>query len=157
MKRYLIISLIAFASCNNTNNNNNTAGNKLPTNLVNNPNTANGLDTVAAARKPIMTFADTLYDFGAIHENEKVEHDFAFTNTGKTPLLITSATGSCGCTIADYPHDPIAPGVGGVMKVTFNSAGKKGHQEKSVSIHTNSIGGLHMLFIKGDITPKSDK
>jgi hypothetical protein len=156
MKRILIISLLAFAACNNTNSNNSPAANQLPTALVNNPHTANGLDIVAADRKPVMAFKDTLHDFGAINENEKVACEFAFTNTGKTPLIISNATGSCGCTVPDYPHEPVAPGKSGIMKVTFNSAGKKGRQEKSVTIHTNSIQGIHMLYITADIKPANN-
>jgi len=149
MKRCLIISLLAFAACNTTTTTNNP--NKLPTSLVSNPHTADGMDTVAAERKPVMEFKDTLYNFGGIHEGEVVEHEFTFTNTGKTPLIINSAAGSCGCTVPSYPHDPIAPGASGVLKVTFNSAGKSGHQEKSVSIQTNTVRNVHMLYIQAEI------
>ena len=98
-----------------------------------------------------MEFTDTVHDFGTIHEREIVEYEFSFTNNGKTPLIINSAIGSCGCTVPSYPHDPLEPGKSGVMKVTFNSAGKSGHQEKSVTIHTNTLRGLHTLFIKAEI------
>jgi hypothetical protein len=153
MKRYLLISLLALGACNS----NNTAGNsegKLPASLVNNPHSANGLDTVAAGMKPTMDFKDTLHDFGQIHEGEQVEYDFPFTNNGKTPLIITSANGSCGCTVPDYPHDPIQPGKTEVLKVKFNSAGKSGHQEKSVTIHANTLRNVHMLFIKSEVLDK---
>jgi hypothetical protein len=153
MKRVFFVALIAMVSCK-SNTSSNTNSNQLPVSLISNPHTADGVDTVAAARKPIMSFADTLHDFGNINENEKVSYDFAFKNTGPTPLIISGAMGSCGCTVADYPHDPIAPGAGGVMKVTFSSVNKSGHQEKSVSVHTNSLRGLHMLYIKGDIVKK---
>ncbi len=152
MKRLLIISLVALAACNNQKNAKAPAG-QLPITLVNNPATANGMDTVAAARKPTMDFKDTVHDFGTIHEREIVEYEFSFTNNGKTPLIINSAIGSCGCTVPSYPHDPVEPGKTGIMKVTFNSAGKSGHQEKTVSIHTNTIRGVQMLFIKSDIAP----
>ena len=151
MRRYLIISLLAFAACNTTTQTNNDP-NKLPTSLINNPRTANGMDTVAADRKPVMTFKDTLYNFGTIHEGEVVEHEFSFTNTGKTPLLINSAAGSCGCTVPQYPHEPIAPGQSATLKVTFNSAGKSGHQEKSVSIQTNTVRNVHYIYIQAEIT-----
>ena len=150
MKRLLIISLVALAACNNSNTAKAPAG-QLPITLVNNPHTANGMDTVAAGRKPTMDFADTLHDFGTIHEKEVVTYDFTFVNNGKTPLIINSAVGSCGCTVPSYPHDPVEPGKSATMKVTFNSAGKSGHQEKTVTIHTNTIRALHMLYIKADI------
>ena len=149
MKRLLIILLVAFVACNSSNNNN--APKHLPTSLVNNPMTADGMDTVAAARKATMDFIDTFHNFGTIHEKEVVEHDFVFTNNGKSPLIINSAVGSCGCTVADYPHTPIPPGKTDTMKVAFNSAGKHGHQVKSVTIHTNTLGCIHMLYINADI------
>ena len=152
----LIIALCALVSCNNngskTTTNNDTG--KLPVSLVNNPHTANGMDTVAAARKPTMDFQDTVHNFGVMQQEEVVEHDFTFTNNGKSPLIITSATGSCGCTVPDYPRDAVEPGKSAVMKVTFNSTGKMGHQEKSVTIHTNTLRNIHMLYIKADVTPK---
>jgi len=151
MKRLitLIVLSIAFAACNSSNNTN--APKHLPTNLVNNPLTADGMDTVAAARKATMDFTDTTHDFGKVHEKEVVEHDFVFTNNGKSPLIINSATGSCGCTVASYPRTPVPPGKTDTMKVTFNSAGKHGHQLKSVTIHTNTLGCIHMLYITADI------
>ena len=155
MKRLLIISLLAFAACKNADNTKNNNPNKLSTDLINNPHTAAGIDNVAAEMKPVMVFKGTLHDFGTIHEAEVVEYDFAFTNTGKSPLLITSATGSCGCTVPSYPHDPVAPGASAVMKVTFNSAGKSGHQEKSVAIRTNTLRATEMLYIRADIAKKN--
>jgi hypothetical protein len=154
MKRYLIITLLALAACNGANKPNGTE-NLLPTSLVNNPHTAGGVDTVAAAMKPTMDFKDTVHDFSTVHENESVSYDFEFTNNGKTPLIITSANGSCGCTVPEFPHDAVQPGKSAIMKVTFNSTGKSGHQEKSVVIHANTVRNIHMLFIKADI--KKDK
>jgi len=154
MKRYLFILSLAIVACNNGKTGDSANRGTLPVNMVNNPRTANGMDTVAAARKPTMDFTDTLHDFGTMQESEVVEHDFTFTNNGKTPLYITSAYGSCGCTVPEYPRDAVAPGKSAIMKVTFNSAGKSGHQEKSVTIHTNTVRGVHMLFIKADIVAK---
>jgi uncharacterized protein DUF1573 len=154
MRRLLFISLLAIAACKNTNETKTNDPNKLPASLVSNPHTAGGVDNVAAELKPVMSFKDTLHEFGTIHEAEVVEYDFSFTNTGKTPLVITSATGSCGCTVPSYPHDPVAPGASAIMKVTFNSAGKSGHQEKSVAIRTNTLRATEMLYIKADIAKK---
>lgn len=150
MKRLLFIALsgIAVASCNNTVE---PPKGKTPTSMVNNPHTAGGLDTVSAARKPTMDFKDTVHEFGNIKQGEMVTHEFTFTNNGKTPLIITNATGSCGCTVPEYPHDPVQPGASAVIKVTFNSNNKSGHQEKSVTITNNTVRGLSMLYIKGEV------
>ena len=156
MKRYLFIALLAaLGACKNNNSADNASG-QLPASLVSNPHTADGIDNVAAGNKPVLDFKDTLHDFGSIHEEEIVEYDFAFTNNGKTPLLITSATGSCGCTVPEYPREAIAPGKSGIMKVTFNSTGKSGHQEKSVTIHANTLRNIHMLYIKSEVAAKKE-
>ncbi|MBC7552702.1 MAG: DUF1573 domain-containing protein [Taibaiella sp.] len=157
MNRYLFIAALVLVACNS---NKETPTNNPQAGLVNNPRTANGLDTVSAAMKPTMDLDDTVHEFGTIHQEEKVTHEFSFKNNGKSPLLITSAAGSCGCTVPEYPHDPVQPGQSGIIKVTFNSSGKSGHQEKSVTLHTNTLRSLHMLYIKGEVVvPKggSDK
>lgn len=126
----------------------------LPTDLVTNPRSAEGLDSGAFASLPTMDFKDTLHDFGNMQEGETAMYDFEFTNNGKDPLIINNASGSCGCTVADYPRQPIQPGEGGKIRVRFNSAEKIGHQEKSVSISANSNRGLHTLYIKGFVEEK---
>jgi hypothetical protein len=151
MKRIFVISLLALGACNNPVTNSNDGKTHLPTSIVNNPATAGGVDTVAAARKPTMDFTDTLHNFGTMHEGEVVSYDFAFTNNGKTPLIIASANGSCGCTVPEYPHDAVLPGKSAIMKVTFNSAGKKGHQSKSVTIRTNTNKNVEMLYINAEV------
>ena len=123
----------------------------LPTDLVNNPRSADGIDTSALKSLATMDFRDTVFDFGTIKEGEIVTHAFSFTNNGKSPLIISNASGSCGCTVADFPREPLAPGKSAEVKVQFSSAGKEGHQEKSVSLTTNSNRGTHFLFIKGEI------
>jgi len=157
MKRYLILScsLFLLVACNNNTGDNKDG--KLSASLVNNPHTASGIDNASAALKPTMDFKDTLHEFGTMHAGEAVSYEFSFTNNGKSPLIITSASGSCGCTVPDYPHDPVAPGKSAVMKVTFNSTGKSGHQEKSVTINTNTLRSVHMLYIKADVAASKDK
>jgi len=156
MKKLLVIALISLSACGNSGNGNKPAGDssRISTSVVSNPATAGGVDTVAAARKPTMDFKDTVHDFSTLHENEVVSHEFTFTNNGKTPLIITNAHGSCGCTVPDYPREPVQPGQSATLKVTFNSAGKSGPQEKSVSITANTLRNIHMLFIKADVKTK---
>lgn len=151
MKRYLFIAFIGIVATSCNSNTATTPKGQLSTSIVNNPHTANGIDTVSAAMKPTMEFTDTVHTFGTIHEGESVSHEFTFKNAGKTPLIITNAQGSCGCTVPVYPHDPIQPGKSDIIKVTFNSAGKGGHQEKSVTLMTNTTRGIHMLYIKGEV------
>jgi hypothetical protein len=150
-----VILLFSLYSCNQsgpkkTEDNDTTL---LSTSLVNNPNTANGVDSNKLKTMPTIDFKDSIHAFGTIQEGEIATYDFAFTNNGLSPLVISNATGSCGCTVADYPHEPVLGGKGGAIKVQFNSAGKTGHQEKTVSINSNAKGGVKILYIKGDVTP----
>ncbi|WP_109300507.1 DUF1573 domain-containing protein [Aquimarina sp. AU474] len=104
---------------------------------------------------PVMTFAETEHDFGTINEGDVVEHKFSFTNTGKAPLVIVSAKGSCGCTVPEWPKEPIAPGAVGEMLVKFNSNGKPNQQTKQVTITANTEAGKEILKIKAMVTPKA--
>lgn len=80
------------------------------------------------------------HDFGNIVQGDKVEHTFYFTNTGNEPLIITNVQVSCGCTTPKgWPRDPIPPGAGGEITVSFNSSGKMGMQNKPVTLVTNAI------------------
>src|SRR5690606_23826755 len=85
----------------------------LSTELVNNPRTAEGMTEEEIAAMPTMSFTDTVYDFGTIKEGDVATHEYEFTNNGKNPLIISSAKGSCGCTVPEYPTEPIPPGKSG--------------------------------------------
>ncbi|MEO8150471.1 MAG: DUF1573 domain-containing protein [Bacteroidia bacterium] len=96
------------------------------------------------------------YSYGTIKQGESVTHNFEFTNSGKEPLVITSAHGSCGCTVPDWPKEPIKKGEKGVIKVTFNSAGKMGPQDKTVTINSNAKTNPAVLHIKGNVDKPAD-
>ena len=99
---------------------------------------------------PVMTFEVTEYNFGTIKQGDKVEREYKFKNTGKEPLIINEAHGSCGCTVPDWPHEPIKPNGSGVIKVTFNSAGKMGAQDKTVTL-TYDTDKTIVLHLKGTV------
>jgi hypothetical protein len=100
---------------------------------------------------PVMTFEKTEHDFGTIVADSKVNYSFQFKNTGEADLIITRAVGSCGCTIPEYPKTPIKAGESAKIDVSFNSAGKHGNQQKSVTISTNTKAGVESLSIKASI------
>lgn len=155
MKKLILgLFVLVLAACGESKENKQEDNGLLSTDLVNNPRSADGTDAAAMSNMARMEFTDTTHDFGTITEGETVEHEFEFTNTGKEPLIISNAGASCGCTVPDYPREPIQPGQKGMMKVKFNSAGKPGHQEKSVTVTTNSNRGTHMLFIKAEVKEK---
>ena|SRR6188768_1327639 len=121
---------------------------------VNNPATASSQGEVENML-PVFQFKEESFDFGSITDGESVSHDFNFTNTGKSDLLISSANGSCGCTVPEYPKDAIKPGKQGVIKVTFNSKDKSGMQHKTVTLIANTVPNSKVLTITGEVKKKS--
>lgn len=101
--------------------------------------------------QPDITFEEKVFDFGTIVQGEKVSHAFIFKNNGKKSLIISSAQGSCGCTVPEWPKEPIAPGASNRINVVFNSEGKSGLQEKTVTIVTNCEPATKVIRIKGEI------
>ena len=98
-----------------------------------------------------MDFTTLEHDFGTINGEDRVHTVFTFTNTGETDLLISKAQGSCGCTVPDYPKQPIAPGEKADIKVSFSPKGKNGMQNKTVTLTTNTQSGVETLTIKANI------
>ena len=98
-----------------------------------------------------MAFSKTEHDFGTINGNDVVETIFSFTNTSDTDLLISNAQGSCGCTVPEYPKQPIAPGEKADIKVSFSPKGKNGMQNKTVTLTTNTESGKEILTVKANI------
>lgn len=116
---------------------------------INNPATASGqIDTTMLPR---MEFEDVRFDFGNITQGERVTTYYKFTNTGKSDLIVTSAKGSCGCTVPSWPKEPIAPGGSGSIKVVFDSSGKKGRQSKLVTIVANTHPSTNKVTIVGEV------
>ena len=99
-------------------------------------------------------FSKMVHDFGTIKEGDKVKTDFEFTNSGETDLIITQAFGSCGCTIPEYPKEPIKPGNKGTIEIFYDAHGKSGVQDVSVTIIANTYTGMETLTIKTTVTPK---
>ena len=100
---------------------------------------------------PEMTFEVEEYNFGTIKQGESVTREFSFTNTGKEALIISNAQGSCGCTVPQYPKEPIVSKGKNSIKVTFNSAGKMGMQDKTVTITSNAKNSPKVLHLKGTV------
>ncbi len=98
-----------------------------------------------------MTFEEERFDFGQVMDGEKVTHVFNFTNTGKEPLILSNARGSCGCTVPDWPRDPIAPGESGEIKVEFNTKGKKGKRSQRVTITANTDPAESFIYMDGEV------
>ena len=92
--------------------------------------------------------------FGKVTEGDLAQHVYKFKNTGKAPLVITNASGSCGCTVPSWPKEPIAPGAGGEIKVSYNSTGKSGREEKEITVLANTIPNKTTLRISALVIDK---
>ena len=103
---------------------------------------------------PIIKFAKNSFDFGKVTDGEKVTHEFKFKNEGKSPLIIANAEASCGCTVPEFPHEPIPPGGEGVIKAVFNTLGKVGMQHKVVTVTSNAVPNSVELYIVGEVEGK---
>jgi hypothetical protein len=106
---------------------------------------------------PVIEFEEEFHDFGEVQEGDVVEHTFVFTNEGDGPLIISNAEGSCGCTVPDWPRQPIAPGQKGQIKVSFNSTGRAGRQDKRVTLTTNAVPQSKVLNITSNVIAKEEK
>ena len=102
-----------------------------------------------------ISFDKKEYDFGTVNEGEIVETVFKVTNSGSTDLVITNATGSCGCTVPVWPKAPIKPGETGDIAVKFNTSGKPNRQMKTVTLTANTESGREVLTLRGSVTPKA--
>lgn len=122
--------------------------------LVNNPATA-GLptDTNQLAR---IQFEEAEFNFGTVTEGDIVNHSFKFTNVGKVPLTILKARSTCGCTIPEWPEDPIPPGGTGEITAKFNTDGKHENQTKMIMVTANTYPNESRVKLTGIVSPKKE-
>ena len=121
-------------------------GNIPGTNVNNTPNPDMPTTTIR--------YDEERFDFGVTDEGEVIKHIYKFTNTGKEPLLITNAKGSCGCTVPTWPKEPVPPGGTGELKVEFNTKGKPGRQSKRVTVTANTVPTETAIEITGEVRGK---
>ena len=89
------------------------------------------------ANAPKANFDSKEFNFNTLKEGQVAEYEFKLTNDGKSDLIIRKVKASCGCTAATPAETTIKPGKSTQIKTTFNSAGKPGKQNKTVTIITN--------------------
>lgn len=146
----LLLVSLALVSCNSSSDEK-----TITTDLVNSPLTANS--NAEKVLTPNIEMLETSYNFGEIQQGESVTHDFILKNTGDADLLVSAAKGSCGCTVPEWPKTPIAKGEEAAIKVTFNSAGRSGKQNKTVTLVTNAIPNTKVLTINGNVIVPQNK
>lgn len=113
------------------------------------------IDTVSAQidKGAKIEFSKEVHDYGNIKYDGDPYCSFEFKNTGNEPLIISNAKGSCGCTVPEWPKEPIAPGAKGAIRVKYDTK-RPGPINKSVTITSNAVNSPDMIIrIKGEVGP----
>jgi len=101
---------------------------------------------------PEIVFEKEVHDFGTIEYGGNGTYDFKFSNTGKSPLIISNARGSCGCTVPKWPKEPIPKGQSGSINVQYDTK-RPGPFTKTVTINSNAKSATKVITIKGTVSP----
>jgi hypothetical protein len=120
---------------------------------VTNTDTNSEAEVVSNADIAEMTFDNMEYDFGSANEGDIVEYTYKFKNTGNSVLVISKATATCGCTVPEWPKEPIQPGESGEIKVKFDTNNKENLQTKYVNINANTKPEVTRLKLTGNVIP----
>ncbi|MEJ2879890.1 DUF1573 domain-containing protein [Pedobacter sp. GR22-6] len=146
MKKTLLVALAAltFASCQQNTSKNTDAELSMAS-------SAAPAEAIKPGDAAVISFDNLNYNFGTITQGERVSYSYKFKNTGKSPLIITNAEASCGCTVPEVPKEPIKPGAESEIKVVFNSEGKMGVVDKQVTVTSNGVPNVIALHLTGEI------
>jgi hypothetical protein len=111
----------------------------------------------AVKAPPVTTvqWVDSIRDMGIVKEGEKIEIPFRFKNTGTEQLVISKVDVACGCTVAEKPEQPVAPGKEGVIRASFDSRGRPGPNHKTLTVHANTSEQMHTLIFDVDVRGKN--
>ena len=103
--------------------------------------------------KTTVEFQNEKFDFGKVASGEKVNYKFKFTNTGSNDLVLTDVKASCGCTTPGYSKEPVPPGAEGFIDVQFDSKGRNGVQQKSITVTANfeDPSRKKVLYLTGEV------
>ena len=146
MRHFIPAFLFVLCLLTACNGNGNKEG-RPSTELVNSPKSA----TQSSDKEAVITFEKVEHDFGTLLQGEVVTYSFHFTNTGNMPLIISNVSTSCGCTVGEYPREPIAPGDKGAIKATYDSKGHHGFQSRTLTVVTNTMPSKTVLRLKAKV------
>lgn len=168
-----VFAILAIPSCKNdkaANSTESTTTTDASSTPANASEVANAAGTTGEATPPAptgptttMEFETLVYDFGEVMEGTLVKYQYKFKNTGNEPLVISDAKGSCGCTVPDWPREPIPPGGSAAINVQFDSKGKGSDdgskQSKRVTVTANTNPAQTYLTVTGIVKkdPKAAK
>ncbi len=140
---FLFIATLLLAGCSS-----NSEDGTISTDVIDNPASA---DKKSRSKQPEITFKSKVHDFGKVIDGEIVSYSYKFSNTGKADLVITSVHASCGCTVAEYPKEPLAPGEEGYIDVKFDSRRRLGFNHKEVTVMSNTVPNKTVLHMKAKV------
>jgi hypothetical protein len=106
----------------------------------------------SAASNDSIIFDKTIHDYGTIEKGSDGNSVFTFTNKGEKPLVLTNVRAACGCTVPEWPRQPIAPGEKGEIKVKYNTT-IAGNFNKTISVSSNAANAAVTLRVRGNVTP----
>lgn len=107
-------------------------------------------ETEKANELGVFTFENEVMDYGTIEQKADGVRVFKFTNTGKAPIVITNAKGSCGCTVPTYSKNVIAPNETGEIEVKYDT-NRIGKFTKTITLTSNASEPTKVLRIKGEV------
>lgn len=108
----------------------------------------------AQEKMPKIEFKETVINYGTIEKGADGVRVFEFTNTGEAPLIISKAKSTCGCTVPEWPKEPIMPGESGKIKVKYDTK-RVGPLRKTITVTSNADTPTVALKIKGNIKDSS--
>lgn len=113
---------------------------------------ASGYENVDPKDLPKMDFEFTHLDLGRIAQGTRVDSVYTFVNTGGGPLVITDVRGSCGCTVGkDWPKHPVKPNERATISISFDSEGRNGRQDKTVTVVANTSPPSNVLTLSAEV------
>jgi hypothetical protein len=142
-KAIIFLLIVSFASCNRQ------GKQEISADVVGNPASASGKP--GEAKVAAMQFSSDMHDFGKVYEGETVSYAFKFKNSGNADLVIAKVSASCGCTATDYPEDAVKPGEEKSINVTFKTEGKRGFQQKTITVMANTVPNTRVLTVKAQV------
>ncbi|MDZ4747855.1 MAG: DUF1573 domain-containing protein [Saprospiraceae bacterium] len=106
--------------------------------------------TTTPASKAVLTLESDEVDYGTIDQGGEPLRLAKFKNTGTEPLIISGAKGSCGCTVPNWPKEPIMPGESSVIEIRYDTK-RVGAINKTVTVTSNDAAGKHVIRVIGTI------
>lgn len=113
--------------------------------------------SLMAQSGPKIIFKKTNHDFGTVAEGPQITTEFNFKNEGDEPLILSNVKASCGCTVPNWPKEPILPGQSSQIEVKYNTQRRIGNFNKSITISSNADDAAKVIYIKGKVEAEPEE